>query len=752
MTYSYRSRVAGTQLVALLLAGATPAISQDTTDDVLVLDPITVESAAEELKQAPGASTISSDDIIEQPVSNDVSEIVRKMPGVNLTGNTTTGQRGNNRQIDIRGMGPENTLILIDGRPVLSRNSVKMGRSGERDTRGDSNWVPAEAIDRIEVLRGPAAARYGSGSAGGVVNIITKKTDQPYASVTLYGEMPEHDEEGGTRRANVVFGGPLGELWTYRTILNYAKTDGDDPDINADATPEGESVAAGREGVENKDFSQLFEFHPDDENTWGIELSYSRQGNEYAGDTQFREVLEDLELSDEDGNVVGTESLIGEETNIMRRGVLALTHRGEYAFGDSNSYLQWEHTENERLMEGLAGGGEGVINSPEYGTITLDTVSAKTEWNVYSDLGGVNQTFTFGADYRGEWMDDDISNQMGLVVDVPGSETDPADRDSETNAQLVGLYIEDNILLTDEITLTPGLRADWHSEAGFNLSPSLNAAWQVSPEFSVKAGVSRAFKAPNLYQLNPDYVYYTRGNGCPVDYPNLGAGCHILGNPDLDPETSWNKEIGVNYNNAGGWNAGLTYFHNDYQNRIAASLEPAATVFAGYDENGDPEYTQVFRWENTKEAVIEGIEANLRVPLLDSLTWSTNATMMLNSEDKETGQPLSLVPDYTINTQLDWSVTDSLDLLVSATHYGETPSPEKSVTSGAVIENPESRDPYTLVDLGAVWQVNDVWRVNAGVKNVFDERVFREGTSNNAGANTYNEPGRTFTLGLNATF
>ena len=114
------------------------------------------------------------------------------MPGVNLTGNSSSGQRGNNRQIDIRGMGPENTLILVDGKPVSSRNSVRYGWRGERDTRGDSNWVPPEEVERIEVLRGPAAARYGSGAAGGVVNIITKRpTDRLRGSMTVFTNIPE---------------------------------------------------------------------------------------------------------------------------------------------------------------------------------------------------------------------------------------------------------------------------------------------------------------------------------------------------------------------------------------------------------------------------------------------------------------------------------------------------------------------------------------------------------------------------------
>lgn len=66
-----------------------------------------VVTAAEQNLQAPGVSTITADGI--NAPARDVSEIIRTIPGVNLTGNSTSGQRGNNRQIDIRSMGPENT-------------------------------------------------------------------------------------------------------------------------------------------------------------------------------------------------------------------------------------------------------------------------------------------------------------------------------------------------------------------------------------------------------------------------------------------------------------------------------------------------------------------------------------------------------------------------------------------------------------------------------------------------------------------
>lgn len=195
-------------LSSTLLAGAVHAATDSSA--TLELDSTTVVATAlEETKQAPGVSVITAEDIQKRPPANDLSQLIRSMPGVNLTGNATSGQRGNNRQIDIRGMGPENTMILIDGKPVSSRSSVRYGWRGERDSRGDTNWVPPDQIERIEVIRGPAAARYGSGAMGGVINIVTKKAlDETHGSLTLYQNFPQHHDEGGTRRASFGLNGP----------------------------------------------------------------------------------------------------------------------------------------------------------------------------------------------------------------------------------------------------------------------------------------------------------------------------------------------------------------------------------------------------------------------------------------------------------------------------------------------------------------------------------------------------------------
>lgn len=735
-------------LMLSLPAFAGAALAQDTPlpdDGAVVLDTI-VLTAEEQAKQALGASTVTGEDLARQPVKDDISEIVRKMPGVNLTGSTATGQRGNQRQIDIRGMGPENTLILIDGKPVMSRNAVKMSRGGERDSRGDSGWVPPSMIERVEVLRGPAAARYGSGASGGVVNIITKRPDTFGGQVTMYTNQPENSKEGATNRASFMLGGPLGQSLSFRVMGNYSDTEGDAADLNPPLWDPDEQIwtspLAGSEGVVSKDLGALVSWTVAPGHVLDFEASVSRQGNEYAGDTRNGAI--------DDASV----DLVGSETSRMYRRTYALTHRGEYDFGESNSYIQWENTHNTRLCSGTAGrvednyipcidtDGDGENDAFRYDTIVLDTVSAKSEWILPLQMAGKDSRVTFGAEYRGEFMDDPFSITNSLPPGWGGgTDPDPENRDPKTHQNTIGLYAEANIEWNDSLTLTPGLRYDHNDNFGSNWSPSLNATYRFNDAWTMKVGVARAFKVPNLFQLNPNYVYTTRGNGCPwVDGVQLSGPCYVLGNPDLEPERSVNKEIGVAYAGQNGVEASLTYFHNDYDSRIGSG-------FVQY--NDDTENGRLFRWENQGKAVISGLEGNFSTELGERFAFNANFTKMIKSE-KDDGQPLSLVPEYTINASLDWYATPDVTVTLSATQYGKIKAASMSSITNADFDQTNTRDPYTLVNLGSTWQMNDSVLFSAGVTNLFDKTVLR--TDSSTGANTFNEPGRAFYMSLTSTF
>ncbi len=708
-----------------LLAAAPEAAPAPIMLEAIVL------SAEEQIKQALGVSTITAEDLARQPVLNDLAAIIRRQPGVNLTGSTATGQRGNNRQIDLRGMGPENTLILIDGKPVLSRNAVRMGRQGERDTRGDSNWVAPELVERIEVLRGPAAARYGSGASGGVVNIITKRPSEFTGSINTYFHVPQDNAEGGGQRVNGMIAGPIGEKLSFRLTGNYNKTDADSPTINLDATPQvdenGETVRsarpAGREGVINKDVGALLSWTPNDAHQIDFEASFSRQGNIYTGESENSNAG--------DGTISDDLAQEGAETNIMRRRNLAITHWGDYEFGSSFSYLQWENTQNTRNPEGTAGSGTGLINSLEKRTTDLDNITAKTEWVLPLDLMGISQSLTLGGEFRGEYLDDQNANAI------------------KYDQYMLALYLEDNLYLMDgRLTLTPALRYDHSSSFGGQASPSLNATYDLTGagEWTVKLGVAQAFKAPNLYQLSPDYLWNTMGNGCPYlnDGSRLPGPCRIQGNPDLEAETSFNKEIGLAYTGQeNGVSASLTYFHNDYKNRIAPSRD--AIAVSGVDGAA----STILLWENTPEAVVSGLEGNVFTPLGSKFSLNVNATYMLESKNKLNGQPLSLVPQYTINAGLDWRPRDDVSIGLTATHYGEIEGPTFNESSGTDY-TPRVRPSYTLFGLNGSWEINENVRLSAGVENLFDKQLYRSGLSGDP--NSYNEPGRSFYLALGATF
>lgn len=756
--FSSRSCTPSLRPLSLAVLAAVAAGNVQAQQSEPAVLPEVVVTAEQELKESLGVSVITAEDLEQRPVS-DLSELLRREPGVNLTGNAASGMRGNRRQIDLRGMGPDNTLVLIDGQPANSRNASRQSWTGERDTDGDTDWVPPEAIERIEILRGPAAARYGSGAMGGVVNIITKRTtDTLTGAVSHHHTLQQDSDEGNSRRTTFLLSGPLGPQLGFRLYGGYSKTDPDDININRGHAYESDGIttAAGKTGERSRFINALLKLDISARQSLELEASASRKADLYSGDTQNNNSYATLK----GGSFIPVTDLYGSETTVVHRNSLALTHRGQWGWGNSRLTASVGDTRNNRATEGLFGGPEGAfLSETAAGGTTRYTSKYKEsrlegEVNVPLQTGSLEHVLTFGGEILHESLDDPGSTRVLTLGKQTFEPTALPGRNGQTKLAYTShaLYVEDNLHTGNGLTLVPTLRLNHHEEFGTNLSPGLTLTYALNNDWSVKGGIARAYKTPSLYQANPNYLLYSRGIGCRGNV-NAAGGCYLQGNADLKSETSINKEIGIAYDN-GQTRASLTFFQNDYKNKIIAGVEQYGQVAAG---KLNP-YLQ--RWENIPEAVVSGLEGNFSVPLGHGLDWNTNFTYMIESKDKTFDQPLSIIPEYTVNSWLDWAATDRLSLQANVTFYGKQEPAKFDIRRGVAIENAPNVDPYALVGLSAGYKVNKNLQLRAGVNNLFDKKLYRAGLNSGtrvapvlgAGARTYNEHGRAFFLSLTARF
>ncbi|CAM4094697.1 FepA family TonB-dependent siderophore receptor [Kerstersia similis] len=825
---------------------ANPAVSGVTSNHgVTELDSVTVEGLYQR-RQTTGQSVISSEDIRKMPVTNDLAEIIRKQPGAALTTASTSGQYGNKRQISLRGMGPENTLILIDGRPVLSRNAVRMGWRGDRNTRGDTNWVPAEMVESIRVIRGPAAAIYGNGAAGGVVNIITRKAGDTWnTSLSTTHTRPQDGKEGDGQRYNFSLMGPLSDTLSLRLYGNYNRIEEDAWDINREHEGDRSELlkgthcdvygnhcrtgyysyvktfTAGREGLVNKDGDILLSWHPSASQTVAAGFTYGRQDNLYSGESAYNNIqngqividgFKDPRYSQYGGKQVyymGTDvsDLLGKTTNSTTRKAYSLSHDIRWDHASLRSFVQVEDTDIDRLVEGLAGGGAGSLLSSTTSISqkaltsrtrsSLRSTTLKSEWSRPFALLGMSHFLTAGIEYQHSRLTDPESMSQSLQnlkfsFNVPGFDPDRA-RSPHSAASIWSVFLSDEIEPWAGALLTPAVRYDHHSLIESAISPSLNLQQQVGGGFTLHAGVGQTYKAPNLYQLNPDYLLYSNGNGCFHLQRRSYSGqeqvyrspCFLQGNDKLKPEASINLELGLAYQGE-RLSGTLTYFHNDYRNRIEAGTNRRHSENT-YTPDGllDLLSIDIYRWVNVRKTLLEGLEGSVQWDITDTLQWNNAFSYMHRFEtfDKDLSNAyytaaientinegrasdlIAVLPKYTLVSNLSWQASPALMLSVTGSFYGkQKPAQlnEHNVGDGYFAQDlgRDDRRAYMILDFAASYDWSRYMTVSAGVKNMLDRRLYRLGNANSynlasvrgAGANTYNEPGRAFYMGLNARF
>ncbi|MEO1828198.1 MAG: TonB-dependent receptor [Pseudomonas sp.] len=645
------------------LTASALAAEPDTDGEVVTLDEITVVTAAgyeQNIADAPASISVITREQLEKQSYSDVTDAVRNIPGVFVTGG------GNMQDISIRGMDDTYTLYLVDGRPI---SAGRMVNTNGADGGKQIGLPPISMIERIEVIRGPMSSLYGSEAMGGVINIITRRGGDEWAgsiSTEYTGAM--NDISSDSQQADFYLAGPIIQgLLGAQFTGTYVGTD------ESDYIGGGDAAASMPESTRKQGGAEFY-LTPNEQNRFS--LGYTASELKYTH-TPGKSIAADADPS----------------TYRYEKDVYVFSHDGNYGDLIINSFLQHDVSDKP---------GTGSTKQEE---VSLLNTQASYFWG--------DHVVTFGGQYKQEEFVDETNGL--LTSNIPGAV-------KSVDRWIAALYTEVDWALTDDLSVTTGLRYNDDELFGGELSPRLYGVYRLNSEWVIKGGVSTGYRQPTLSDATEGFGRGTGGGGSPAPHPRA----LIIGNPDLKPETSTNYEIGYVYDNAAlGLNTSAMLFHTQYKDKIAedrfcespnGDRGDPATWTCGFGGNN---YYFLSTRKNISEAVMQGVELTLDYRFQPNWNLSSSYTFT-RSEQKSgefKGEPLNRQPRHMLNGLLEWDVNARLNAWLQGNYRSKT-SDYMGRTSMS-----DGTPGYGFVDIGAGYRLTDNVNVKAGLYNVANKEV-----------------------------
>ena len=712
------------QVYAVTLLGLAFSVQAQQQGNVKQMETVVVTASGFEqvVRDAPASITVITREELEKKPFKNLGEAVEDVEGVSVERGGKTG----GMNISMRGLGPDYTLILVDGKRV-NRNSSGSRPNGFGDV--DTSFIPPlSAIERIEVVRGPMSTLYGSDAMGGVINIITRKVASEWGgSVKLEGTVQMNSDFGNSYSPSIYLSGPIKEdllgvsvygsyqrnlagKETYPATEAEARSGDFTGDISGNGFPDSKIVNSGIR----------FALTPNRNNDILLDIEHGSQrydnSNGQLGELSFK-------------TPAGIAGGGYETTQRYDKTRYGLSHQGRYGDLVADSSIIYETTETKGRTNPMSVprlSTDGAPRKLQYDNLVLDS---KWNWSLLDDT----HNLTFGGQWREQKFQD------GLV-------TSPLDLKQWQWA----LFIEDEWRIVENFALTLGARYDQNEQFGGNWSPRAYAVWNAAPQWTVKGGVARGYRAPDL-NIMTDGIIGLRGQGT----------MPILGSSTLTPEKSTSSELGLYYDDTAGTRANITFFHTSFTDKLLsntvpncrANRVPGCLDLGNWRRRGQP-VENFFRWENVDEATVRGVELGGSLPLTQNLVFSGNYTYTNAKRDSgiEAGQPLNSDPRHMLNMRLDWAMNEQMSSWVR----GEYRAKQFSHINDQGTE--EYYRPYWLVGVGGSYQLNKNVVFNASVENLFNKKFVDYGAYSTTGAagwgNAYYsiQEGRRLWLSANITF
>ncbi len=645
------------------------------------LDGVVVSASgfSQQIKEAPASISVIKGEELTKDSFTSLHSIAQKAPGVNVVG----GEDGPASGISIRGMEKSQTLVLIDGKRVNSSSANPKGGAGDMN----SNFIPpAEAIERIEIIRGPMSSLYGSDAVGGVINIITKKDFSKFSgNVGISTTINAHKGIGDGRQGDFYLNLPLYKELFALQLWGYKKLRDED------------NYKGGYQKSDKRNLSAKLWITPDEHNKFFIlgsseKHDYSRT----VGKTATIKTNKVLNAYDYEKKSYGVGYL------------------GEFDSLNADISYIYDQTQRMSLFDSL-----------------IPAKAKNHNFNSkFTTFFGAH-TLTFGYDFS--------KQNVGTTFIVSNaSKNGLKDPKTYSMSEHAG-FIEDEWQILDEkLFLTLGSRLTHNEFFGNHISPRAYLVYNATDTLSLKGGVATGYKTPNVNQISPEVGTIQRG----WTIVNFG-------NKDLKPEKSTTYEVGAYYDNQADFRGSVTLFRNEFKDKILDTdgsnvnkIPAFGACPAGVriQSEGCPGWGTYF---NIEGATVWGVELSGDYDILSNLNLSSNYTY--NKSKIKTGNPtintpngpmkfsqtglnrldgksLTATPEHTLHATLTYKPVKSVKTFFGANYESKL----TSVNFGAGNSVRENTKDLLTFDTGVSWDANKHLTLSLNAYNIFDKVRYDE--------------------------
>lgn len=712
---------------------------------------VTATKTQLEKKEVPVAVEVVTAQKIKDLGAYSVQDALRLASNVDVQDNGMTGN-----QVMLRGNDTMHTLILIDGKRMAAENTQSSQNAYELKR------INIADVERIEVIRGNGSALYGSDAMGGVINIITKKATTPSMSIAMHAGSKDEATSfsyasGRQGKVAVKIGGGIEKVRKIDSgVYKSYSTSGKQKDAIGKYNDASTTNMYGTRRFLNTGINYAFDDNHDLDFTMNFmrEQLKSDSWNSYGADytncqmTTLGGFINDMMHVD-------LKSMPSEAANAWLARMSGMLG-GTYTVDDLDMSMPNPMTIQHYPMRSLhfydnnrsdfSLGFNGKDGKHDYNVrayfselrkentshyINLNTNTKKDvdfDQNNYKQLViegkdsykmDDNNTLTWGAEYKKDTMDgthlrDSGSNLKYLTIN---GITKPS---SEVSSETVALYLQDELRVGNKLLLIPAVRVDHHDSFGTHTSPKIGVTYSMNDNARIKANYGKGYRAPTLYEL---YSKMEKSGMAPMTV-------HVLGNPDLNPETSTNFDFGFE-TELGKLNSKITYFHNDIKNMID-----------GDDYTGPETITNPGIWSkyvNYGKVKISGLETEFGYNFDEH--WSLRTVYnYLDAKDQQTGNRLAYRARHNGLVQLTW--TDAKENPLTVNLYNRYYFDYHQSNSA----NYQHDYSFSTTGLTVSKQINKNYRVYAGVDNIFNKSFLYDTY------HTYSIDGRTWRVGAEMTF